>query len=72
MIVTRDGPRVFLYANTGEGAREAERVARELLEADNLTASVAVTRWHPVEEEWKDATLPLPASEADEQAETHA
>ena len=69
VIVTRDGPRVFLYANTGEVAREAERVARELLEADRLTASVAVTRWHPVEEEWKDASLPLPTSEADAQAE---
>jgi hypothetical protein len=69
VIVTRDGPRVFLYADTGEGALEAERVARELLEADRLTASVAVTRWHPVEEEWKDASLPLPASEADAQAE---
>jgi hypothetical protein len=69
VIVTRDGPRVFLYANTEEGAREAERVARELLEAERLTASVAVTRWHPVEEEWKDGSLPLPASEADAQAE---
>ena len=69
VIVTRDGPRVFLYSNTGEGAREAERVARELLEADRLTASVAVTRWHPVEEQWKDASLPLPASEADAEAE---
>jgi hypothetical protein len=69
VVVTRDGPRVFLYTRTGEAALEAERVARELLETDQLSGSVAVTRWHPVEEEWKDASLPLPASAADEQAE---
>jgi hypothetical protein len=69
VVVTRDGPRVFLYTRTGEAALEAERVARELLETDQLSGSVAVTRWHPVEEEGKDASLPLPASAADEQAE---
>jgi hypothetical protein len=69
VIVTRDGPRVFLYASTAEGALEAERVARELLQADRLRGSVAVKRWHPVEEEWKDALLPLPDSEAEAQAE---
>jgi hypothetical protein len=69
VIVTRDGPRLFLYASTAEGALEAERVARELLESDRLSGSVAVKRWHPVEEEWKDALLPLPDSEAEAQAE---
>ena len=69
VIVTRDGPHVYLYAATAEAALEAERVARELLDADRLSGSVAVTRWHPVEEEWKDALLPLPASEAEEDAE---
>ncbi len=69
VIVTRDGPRVNLYAATAENALEAERVARELLDADRLSGSVAVRRWHPVEEEWKDALLPLPASEAEAQAE---
>jgi hypothetical protein len=52
VIVTRDGPRLFLYASDEEAAREAERVARELLEAERLTASVRVTRWDPAGEEW--------------------
>jgi hypothetical protein len=64
-IVTRDGSRLFLYATDEASVREAERVARELLEADRLTASIKVTRWHPVEEAWKDASLPLPGSDAD-------
>jgi hypothetical protein len=68
-VVTRDGSRVFLYtANEGE-AREAERVARELVSADDLTATIAVTRWHPVEEAWKDASIPLPRTPEEEQEE---
>lgn len=62
VIVTRDGPRMFLYAGTEEQVREAERVARELVASEGLTARVAVTRWHPVEEAWKDPSVPLPAT----------
>jgi len=69
VIVTRDGPRVFLYAADEEAARQAERVLREVLAADGLTATVSLTRWHPVEEAWKDASEPLPASEPQRAAE---
>ncbi len=65
VIVTRDGPRVFLYAGSEEQAREAEGVARELVAAEGLSGSVALTRWHPDEDAWKDASIPLP--ETDEQ-----
>jgi hypothetical protein len=60
VIVTRDGPHLFLYANTRESAAEAERVVRELLADEDLSGSVRATRWHPVAEEWKDADEPLP------------
>ena len=53
VIVTRDGPRLFLYAASEEAAREAERVARELLEADRLTGSVRITYWDPAAEVWR-------------------
>ena len=63
VIVTRDGPRLFLYAADEEAAREAERVARELLEADRLTASIRITRWDPAAEEWVSADAArVPAS----------
>jgi hypothetical protein len=68
-IVTKDGPRVFVYATSEEQAREAERVLRDLLADDERTATIAVTRWHPEEEAWKDAELPLPATEADRAVE---
>lgn len=72
VIVTRDGSHVFLYADTQSSCEEAERVVRELVAEDELTAAVRSTRWHPVEEAWKDISEPLPetpdALEAEEDA----
>ncbi|MDQ3670036.1 MAG: hypothetical protein M3377_07140 [Actinomycetota bacterium] len=69
VIVTRDGPQVFLYAADEGAARQAERVVRQLLAADGLAATVSLTRWHPVEEAWKDASEPLPVTEPQRAAE---
>jgi hypothetical protein len=68
-VVTRDGSRLFVYTGSEREAQEAERVARELLAADDLTAEIAVTRWHPVEEAWKDAAIPLPRTLDEEREE---
>jgi len=64
VVVTRDGPRMFLYVGSQQGAREAEGVARELAEAEGLEAKTRITRWHPDEEEWADASASMPQSEA--------
>ena len=72
VMVTRDGSRLFAYAATEAEAHEAERAIRELVEADELTAEIAVTRWHELEEAWKDVSIPLPTTDAEEQAELAA
>ncbi len=69
VMVTRDGARLFLYAASADQAREAERFVQSLVEDEGLTAEIFVTRWHPVEEAWKDASFPLPATPEEEQAE---
>jgi hypothetical protein len=69
VTVTRSGPRLFAYAGSEQAASEAARVLEELLAADDLTATVKVTRWHPVEEAWRDASEPLPQTEAERAAE---
>jgi len=69
VLVSRDGARLFLYARSEEHAREAAGVVRGLVDEERLTAELRVTRWHPVEEAWKDASLPLPATPDDEAAE---
>jgi hypothetical protein len=69
VVVSRDGPRVFLYADTEELAREAERVLRAHLSSERREARVLLERWHPVEQDWKDAAVPLPQTEDEVRAE---
>jgi hypothetical protein len=69
VIVTRDGSRLFLYTLTHEEAQEAARVVEELTAAETLTSQIHTTRWHPVEEDWKDASLPLPRTPSEEALE---
>ena len=69
VIVSRDGPRVFLYADTEEVAREAEAVVRRELEGGEQQARIALERWHPAEQAWKDADEPLPETAGELAAE---
>jgi hypothetical protein len=73
VVVTRDGSRMFAYTPTEAQAREAERVISGLVAQEGLTVDLAVTRWHPVAEEWRDASLPLPdtAEERERESEEH-
>jgi hypothetical protein len=70
VVVTRDGSRLYAYTATEVQAREAERVVADLVAAEELSAELSVTRWHPVAEEWRDASLPLPQTPADEERES--
>lgn len=54
-IVTRDGPRLYVYTTSEAAAREAERVLHELVDADRLTADIDVTRWDEERDAWLDA-----------------
>src|SRR3954447_11544149 len=69
IVVTRDGNHLFAYATSESSARAAEAQIRKLVGEDGLEASIALTRWHPVEEAWKDAATPLPASPQEEEGE---
>jgi hypothetical protein len=54
VIVTRDGPRLYVYTKSAAAAREAERVLRELVEADRLSADIRVTVWDEERDAWLD------------------
>lgn len=69
VMVTRDGSKLFLYTTTEDEAGQAERVLRELVGAERLTAEIRTTRWHPLEESWEDASVPLPRTEAERERE---
>lgn len=69
VIVSRDGHRVFLYADTEERARQAHRVVRSALGERGVDAAVSLHRWHPVEQRWEDPDVPLPRTEEEWRAE---
>jgi hypothetical protein len=71
VIVTRDGRFLFIYAWHEESAQEAERVVRNIMENDQLVGQVRLMRWHPIAEEWKDASEELPEDEAAVAEEMH-
>jgi hypothetical protein len=70
VAVSAEGPRIFLYAGTENGAREADRVVRQLTAQRGVTADFAIDRWHPLEEEWENADVPMPET-ADQRAAEH-
>lgn len=69
VAVSRSGPRVFLYADSEAAARRGEALVRSLLDERRLVGLVDVSRWHPDEQRWEDAAVPLPATEAEREAE---
>ena len=68
VAVSADGPHVFLYADTEAAARAAEGAVREAL-GENLSADIALDRWHPIAEQWEDASVPLPQTDEERRAE---
>lgn len=68
-VVSRTPNSLFVYTHTRAGAEEAERIVRELLAADRLTADLRIVRWHPDAEAWEAADVPLPQTEAEQEAE---
>jgi hypothetical protein len=60
---------IFLYADAEATAREAEQAVRELVRRHGFEADFAVHRWHPLEERWEDADVPLPGTESEREVE---
>jgi len=70
VAVSVDGPRLYLYAASEDAAGEAERAVREVAAQHQLAAEFSVDRWHPVEQEWEDASIPMP-EDSEELAAEH-
>lgn len=70
VVMSVDGPTVFLYAGTEGTAREADQVVREVLAQQQLSAEFTLDRWHPLEEEWEDVSVPMPDT-AEQRAAEH-
>jgi len=60
---------IFLYAGTETAARDAERIALDVLAGHGFAAEPALHRWHPIEERWENPDVPMPQTEAERKAE---
>ena len=69
VAVSAEGDNIFLYADTREAANEAEHIVREILSREGLAAIVKLDRWHNLAEEWEDASVPLPQTDSEREAE---
>jgi hypothetical protein len=69
VIVSRDGPRVFLYTDAEERARAVHETVSARIESEGLSAVTAFERWHPVEQAWKDASVAMPRTDEQLEAE---
>jgi hypothetical protein len=69
IAVSDDGDVVFLYADTEDAGREAQVIVNDLMRAHGMTGTVTLDRWHHEEEEWEDASVPLPSTREQHRAE---
>jgi hypothetical protein len=69
VVVSQDGPTLFLYAESRDQAEAAIEVVRRFLSEHGGQGDVELTRWHEVEERWEDPSVPLPGTPEEVQAE---
>ena len=69
VIVSHDGPRVFLYADSEDRIEHARELVDEALRKLGLGAMITLTIWHPIEQRWEDSSLPLPRTEEERERE---
>jgi hypothetical protein len=69
VLVSQDGPVLFLYADTRDQADAAIEVVQSFASQYNAEVDVELRRWHEVEERWEDPSVPLPETPEQAQAE---
>jgi hypothetical protein len=65
VVVSQDGPVLFLYAERRDQAEAAIEVVRQFLDQYEAQADIELRRWHEVEERWEDPSVALPDSPED-------
>jgi hypothetical protein len=69
LIVSGDGPNVFVYADDRAQAELAAAAIRTIAAEHGWDAKLELKRWHATAEEWEDADVPLPTTDAERAAE---
>jgi hypothetical protein len=69
LIVSVDGPNVFCYSGERAQAELAADAIRAIAAERGWDVELELKRWHPTAEEWEDADVPLPTTDAERAAE---
>ncbi len=69
VIVSHEGETIFLYAGDREPLDRAQTAIQKFLDEKGWKASIELRHWHKVAEDWEDPDNPLPATEAEKEAE---
>jgi hypothetical protein len=69
VAVSASDAQLFLYADTRPAAEHGRSAVESILARLGIGAEIALDRWHPIEERWEQADVPLPDSPEAEQVE---
>jgi hypothetical protein len=69
VVGTDGGDELFLYTHSRDAAATARQSVSTLLAGYGIEADYSLDRWHPVVEEWEQADIALPATDAELAAE---
>jgi hypothetical protein len=69
LVVSVDGPDVFVYAGSRNQAERAGDSIRTVATQNGWDIELELKHWHPTAEEWEDPDQPLPTNERDRAAE---
>jgi hypothetical protein len=69
VVASGEGEHVFLYADSEAAAFAVRDAVRRVMDEHGIDGALSLWRWHPLEERWEDATVPLPSTETQLEAE---
>jgi hypothetical protein len=71
MVGAGGGSELYLYTAAYDAAVTAQQSVADVLSAHGLSATFAIERWHPIEEEWEaaDAAMPTTAAQIEKERE---
>jgi hypothetical protein len=69
VVISTDGPEVFLYAADRAQAEAAQRLVQRVASEHGWQLDAELRRWHPVAEIWEDPDNPEPSTSTQQRGE---
>jgi hypothetical protein len=69
LAVTHEQDHVLMYADSLSSAQRARAIVERAMSEHGIDGQIELLRWHPVEERWEDASVALPSTDTEQEAE---